>query len=331
MRLNNLLLNKPRVFSFNQNSERSYRVRLIPGDPLMQSVHPVSMTLGIGDSPAGLWLSSWPMIDSIREFIPEGMLARLPENLGIAIAENALESLVTVAEHAIGNKLKIQSLSAEQNSKVYTLPLGFEIYETNKNLPENDQTQQITGLLVVEERLYPLLQERLRFWPSDMNDEWEALDTSVRLEIDQISLPIQDVNNLQPADILLLEQTQFHKNGSLKLRFHNHLYCEAQLTDKDKPAFTIQSEWNTMPEEKPNTATDQINQIPVQLSFDLGQKTMSFSEARQLRPGYVVDLPGSLPEVVQIRAHNKVIGSGELVEINGRIGVRILNLFNAKK
>ena len=73
-----------------------------------------------------------------------------------------------------------------------------------------------------------------------------------------------------------------------------------------------------------------ISQIPVQLSFDLGQKTLSFNEVRQLRPGYIIELGMTLPEVVQIRSQNRQIGTGELVEINGRIGVRILNLFNKK-
>lgn len=78
-------------------------------------------------------------------------------------------------------------------------------------------------------------------------------------------------------------------------------------------------------EQKPTI--DHIAQIPVQLSFDLGQKTLSFNEVRQLRPGYVLELNSQLPEIVQIRSQNRILGQGELVEINGRLGVRILNLF----
>jgi type III secretion system YscQ/HrcQ family protein len=78
-------------------------------------------------------------------------------------------------------------------------------------------------------------------------------------------------------------------------------------------------------EQKPTI--DHIAQIPVQLSFDLGQKTLSFNEVRQLRPGYVLELNSQLPEIVQIRSQNRILGHGELVEVNGRLGVRILNLF----
>ena len=73
-----------------------------------------------------------------------------------------------------------------------------------------------------------------------------------------------------------------------------------------------------------------IAHLPVQLSFDLGEKTMTFNEVRQLQPGYILELSGSLPEIVQIRSQNRLIGSGELVEINGRVGVRILKLFGKK-
>lgn len=85
-----------------------------------------------------------------------------------------------------------------------------------------------------------------------------------------------------------------------------------------------------MTDETQQNNIEQINKVPVQLSFDLGHKNMSFNEVKQLRPGYVLDLPGTLPEVVQILAQNKQIGTGELVEIDGRIGIRILSLFGAR-
>ena len=85
-----------------------------------------------------------------------------------------------------------------------------------------------------------------------------------------------------------------------------------------------------MADNEPQNNVDQINKVPVQLTFDLGDKTLSFNEVKQLRPGYVLDLPASLPEVVQIKAQNRQIGSGELVEIDGRIGIRIISLFGKR-
>ncbi|WP_374212394.1 FliM/FliN family flagellar motor switch protein [Thiothrix subterranea] len=44
----------------------------------------------------------------------------------------------------------------------------------------------------------------------------------------------------------------------------------------------------------------------------------------------MLELGKSLPEIIQIRSQHRLIGTGELVEINGRIAVRIINLFNKK-
>jgi type III secretion system YscQ/HrcQ family protein len=332
MRINNLLLNKSQAYSFQLDENRLLRLRLFPGEVQRQTIYPIGLTLGIGDSTAGLWLSDWPVLDNIRAFIPEGMLSRLPENLGLALTENAMDALLVLAENAFSNKITLQSLSVEQNSRFYTLPVGFELTEANRSKPEGSNIRTISGLLMLEERLYPLLQERMRFWPSDANAGWEALETQIHLEIGRTHLSIEDINTLAVSDVLLPDNNDFHNHRQLRLRLTTDLACAARLNidEAQNKTLTITTDWNAMTDEEQQSNVDQINKVPVQLTFDLGHKTMSFNELKQLRPGYVMDLPGNLPEVVKIRAQNKQIGTGELVEIDGRIGIRILSLFGAR-
>lgn len=329
MRINNLLLNKSQAYSFQLDENRLLRLRLFPGEVQRQTIFPIGLTLGIGDSTAGLWLSDWPVLDNIRAFIPEGMLSRLPENLGLALTENAMDALLTQAENALSSKITLQSLSVEQNSRLYTLPVGFELMEANRAKPEGSNIRTISGLLMLEERLYPLLQERMRFWPSNRNEQWETLETRVHLEIGRTRLAIEDINKLSVSDVLLPDSNDFRNNKQLRLRLMADLACGAQLniSEEQQKTLTIITDWNAMTDEAQHSNAEQINKVPVQLTFDLGHKTMSFNELKQLRPGYVMDLPGNLPEVVKIRAQNKQIGTGELVEIDGRIGIRILSLF----
>lgn len=327
VRMNNLLLNKTQPFAFFLSETKAFRLQIFPTEPDTPAVLPIGLTLGIGDTTAGLWLSDWPLLDQIRSFIPEGMLGRLPENLGIALAENALDPLITRIENGLGSKIKIQSLSADKNSKVYTLPLSFELLEGRRDAPQQEQMTLIRGLLMVEERLYPLIQERLRFWPSDTEAQWENLEANLFLEIGTATVSVQEVNHFETSDIILLDESGFRSEGLIRLRLNTLLYCGAQLIAEPNRQITITTDWNIMSDNDQKQSVQQINQLPVQLSFDLGQKTLSFNEVKQLRPGYVIDLTQSLPEVVQIRAQNKLIGTGELVDISGRIGVRILSLF----
>ena len=331
MRINNLLLNKSQSYSFTIDEDRLFRLSLLPGETQRQEIYPIGITLGIGDSTAGLWLSDWPALDNIRDFIPEGMLTRLPENLGLALTENAMDPLLVQAEQALATKITLQSLSVETHSRLYTLPISFELLEANRSKPEGENIRTVYGLLMFEERLYPLLQERLRYWPSDLYEEWGNLETKLNIEIGQTSLSLDEINTLSVSDVLLPDNNDFHTEHIVRLRLLTDLYCQAQLHTENEPTITITTGWNPMSEdETQQNNVDQINKVPVQLSFDLGQKKLSFNEVKQLRPGYVLDLPASLPETVQIKAQNKQIGTGELVEIDGRIGVRIISLFGSR-
>ena len=71
---------------------------------------------------------------------------------------------------------------------------------------------------------------------------------------------------------------------------------------------------------KPNLAT-----LPVRVHIVLSQLEMTLAELNQLRPGSIIELDCEKSESVQLAVNGKITGEGELVEIEGRIGVRILN------
>jgi type III secretion system YscQ/HrcQ family protein len=328
VRLNNILLNKTNAFSFAINDKQGVRYQMYPKDSTAQTLCPISLTLELGNTTAGLWLSEWPMTEQIRQFVPDGLLDQLPENLAISIIESALAPLLQQAEAALGLKIAVQATSADPHSTLYNMPLGFDIEVLNQ---EDGHVQQaIAGLLMLDPHLYMHVQERLRHWPSENNPDWEEHYTPLWLEISRIVFTMQEINQLQPSDLILLEDTRFEDEGLLRLSLDSGYYCEATLNTTKPSTLTINTEWMPMTDNEQKQNIEHISQIPVQLSFDVGEKTLSFNEVRQLRPGYILELGKSLPEIIQIRSQNRLIGTGELVEINGRIGVRILNLFNKK-
>jgi type III secretion system YscQ/HrcQ family protein len=328
VRLNNLLLNKTVGYGFALDESNIFRFRMTPGNISDQSICPISLTLEMGNTTAGLWLSGWPMAERIIQFVPDSMLQKLPENLAISVIESALAPLLRQAEQGLGLKIGIQSMSAGLQSPLYSMPFGFEMQVASTT--DNTLTFQGIGLLLLDPQLYPHIQQRLGLWPSETNPDWEEQQTPARLEISRTVLTMHDLNQLQPADLILLEDTRFQQHGMIKLRLDSGYYCEASFTSGEKTALTINSMWNPMSDNEQKQNVEHLSQIPVNLSFDLGQKTLSFNEVRQLHPGYILELGMTLPEIVQIRAQNRLIGTGELIEINGRVGVRIINLFNKK-
>ena len=72
----------------------------------------------------------------------------------------------------------------------------------------------------------------------------------------------------------------------------------------------------------------EFDEIQVKLVFEIGQKQLSVGELRSLEPGHVFDLTRSPRTAVDIYAATRRVGHGEVVEINGTLGVRVTRLFN---
>ena len=72
---------------------------------------------------------------------------------------------------------------------------------------------------------------------------------------------------------------------------------------------------------------EDVDELPVRLVFDIGTKDLTIGELRALAPGFAFDLDRDLTSPVTIRVNGRAIGSGELVEVDSRLGVRITDLF----
>ena len=73
----------------------------------------------------------------------------------------------------------------------------------------------------------------------------------------------------------------------------------------------------------PGGAVD-ADDLPVQLVFLAGETHIALRDLRQIAPGYVFDLGRPVDRHVEVRANGRRIGIGELVEIDRRVGVRLL-------
>ncbi len=70
------------------------------------------------------------------------------------------------------------------------------------------------------------------------------------------------------------------------------------------------------------------DELPMHLSFDVGRVELTLGELRRLGPGSVLEIGRSTTELVRISAHGRLIGHGELVEVEGSAAVRIVRLFD---
>ncbi|HSA58512.1 MAG TPA: FliM/FliN family flagellar motor switch protein [bacterium] len=66
--------------------------------------------------------------------------------------------------------------------------------------------------------------------------------------------------------------------------------------------------------------------MTVPLVIVMGRKSFTVKDLLALRIGQVMDLERSPAEPVDLVAAGKVVGKGELVEVDGKLGIRVLKL-----
>ena len=71
---------------------------------------------------------------------------------------------------------------------------------------------------------------------------------------------------------------------------------------------------------------DLINDIPLQIAVELARVPVTAEQVVALKVGQVIDLNRVPGEPVELSVNGKVVARGELVEVEGHLGVRILSL-----
>ncbi|MEL7390229.1 MAG: FliM/FliN family flagellar motor switch protein [Pseudomonadota bacterium] len=186
------------------------------------------------------------------------------------------------------------------------------------------------------------LQGRLQHSRSVLTNLREMLRVSVHRFVGSATLAIADVQSLQIGDFVILEQAA---PDDLALRCDDRIFhfetaeagwlCTAIRSAQDlgcKPAmdepFTDPLEPSeTEPTEK--TLPDMSALISTLVTFECGQAQMTLAELESLQTGAVVPLPDQLTKdglQVIMRAGNQPVATGDILQIDDRIAVRINRL-----
>jgi type III secretion protein Q len=80
------------------------------------------------------------------------------------------------------------------------------------------------------------------------------------------------------------------------------------------------------PESSPNGgAAPDLTGLPVRMHAIIGEKEITLGEANLMVAGAIVELEGAKSDPVRIALNGKIAGYGELVEVGGKLGLRILS------
>ena len=270
-----------------------------------------------------LWLSNWPLFDTLKSYAPEGNVQKIPKPLQIELLETVFEPVISFFEQHLDQEIKIQQLVFNTPSKSNQYSVKFQILENNKI---------ITAILVSNKKLAPIFLKRMGVLPRSPNVAWLEHKTLVHIEVASLFLSINEIKQLTLSDVLFVEESIYFQNHTLFLRLASGARFKARQTSGDTLEFL--SEEKIMPESSNDQMKEKpivnINDMPIRLSFDLGEESLTFKEVTNLRPGYILNLKKPFTNIIKIRSQNQLIGQGEIIDIDGKVGVRITQLFNKK-
>ncbi|GAB2734869.1 SctQ family type III secretion system cytoplasmic ring protein BscQ [Melaminivora jejuensis] len=166
----------------------------------------------------------------------------------------------------------------------------------------------------------------------------------LRAELGESRLTLQELHSLDLGDVVLLQASFIGAQRSLWLSADGRAGVHVQLPEPAQPAtpfLTVVHPWSaTMSAPNPpgnpsgnpshpgsaDQAAAPLQELPVRLSFDVGELSLTLAQLQALQPGQVLQLGHPLSAGVHIRANGVLLGEGDLVEIDGQLGVAVRSL-----
>lgn len=155
--------------------------------------------------------------------------------------------------------------------------------------------------------------------------DWDALPIPMTLVLGWVDLAAGTLPQIEARDVLMLDECLLRDGGQeLLVHLGSHLGLRCAIDGTELRVLEGVKEIMSDATVSMAAGGGVLDDIPVRLSFDVGEREISLGDLRSLLPGYVFNLGRDPKSVVSIRANGRLIGEGELVDIEGRIGVSVL-------
>lgn len=164
------------------------------------------------------------------------------------------------------------------------------------------------------------------------NNVKEQLAWQIAVRVGFVDLAAGDLEDLEPGDMLLYMRdvelilpsgTAGHalERGWRAVQDENNPHCVAVKEFFERSA--QMKENGTLRDEVETPAKVELTALPIRIHIVLTQVELSLKDLEGLTDGSIIQLEEEHPESVQLVANGKVLGAGELVEIDDRLGVQI--------
>lgn len=296
--------------------------------------NPICVTLQWSGSNWQLWLDSSQLQHLVASMLPSGTaFPSLPVSLYKPLLQAALAPLMPALAHLQRGPASITVIHTHDLPRAADFAMRWQLHLVEAS----PDTTPLHGHLHTDSLGLMSLTGVLAQQPIPLSQPDPHLPLRLYATLGCTHLGSHEVADLAVGDVLLLTHNYLHGQRQLWLSAGQHAGLHVQLSsDTDFSQLTVLQAWSdTMPSHihdvDANTqAAVSLDNIPVKISFDLGEMELSLAQVSALRPGQALTLRHAPTGSVAIRANGALIGHGDLVEIDGQMGVCISALHAAQ-
>ncbi len=155
----------------------------------------------------------------------------------------------------------------------------------------------------------------------------ETLSFALRIEAGRVAIPRRDFVEIGIGDVVLFEQAAIAVSGS---RVRIALGRGGYDADIDQGRIVLRSHYRFFEGEE-NMAREVesgalLQTLPIELICEIGRVNLTARELLSLEPGAVLTVGKPLGGPVELTASGRVVARGELVDVEGELGVRVTQI-----
>jgi type III secretion protein Q len=165
------------------------------------------------------------------------------------------------------------------------------------------------------------------------DEDGAAWPVAVCFRVGSAALTVAECAGLEAGDIVLMAEDPMARGGirlcagDMGRPLWKATWHEGKITLEER----CEEEIPMRDGEKQGGEAAGLDALEVRLSFELGGRTATLAELRGMSAGSVLEFPENPDARVAIRAGGKAIGTGSLIMIDGRAGVRVESLWEGTR
>lgn len=329
--LYNSVVGKFRKASFKANGSTFSFKFLTP-----QSEYQATSFLKVRLSDHIIWLSlkEFPSLSFFSKKYEGIDLKELPAELQPIVLESAYEKTLEMIEESIGVVITVEEITTEQPSELPEEKLYFKVASKKKSF-------ELPGCIYLDIAALEFLSALLERGEVEPNNRFNYISMPMHVAIGRETISLSKFKDLDINDIIFLSNGDFIENGICDVVIADYFRYKATLKQRtvtltdtmekestgEEPLESMEVLEESLGEEVQEDTLEQpmegFDELPVHLIFEVGQKKVPLADLRSMKAGYTFELPNPAKTPVNIRANGRLIGSGELLQIGDRVGVRV--------